>query len=299
MRRYSSYFLSILILSLTGCGDSENPTIKEDPDPVFEGDPAVVADACYPAFEEDELNVATWNIKFFPQRTTTVEKVSEIIESLQADIIAVQEIAEPEEFVDLGEEIDNWNAVYADVRYGQELGFLYKESAFDSFGELTQLFDDDSYAFPRQAVMVEATHVSGLEVVLINIHLKCCGEDDSEEQQRRALASAKLQTYINDNLDDKAVILLGDFNDDITDGLVSPFQNFIDAADFTFADQAVANGDIANWSYPSWPSHLDHILISDELFDMVRGTQTLLLESCISNYSTTVSDHRPVLASFK
>ena len=98
------------------------------------------------------------------------------------------------------------------------------------------------------------------------------------------------------NLDDDAVILLGDFNDEITGN--TPFQNFIDNPDFRFATQAIANGSSTNWSFPSFPSHIDHILISNELFDKVGVVQTIRPESCVSGYSQNISDHRPVLASF-
>lgn len=290
------------MLIITGCNSTDNLPVEEEivEEEVIEfGDPGKEAIDCFPAFEDDELNVATWNIKFFPtEGDLTIGKVVEVIDALDADIIAVQEIANGSEFIALSSELDGWGAVYSNVRYGQELGFLYKKSAFPEFGELTQLFDNDSDAFPRQVVRVDATHVSGLEVVFMNLHLKCCGADGSEEQERRKSASEQIKLYIDENLADDAVIVLGDFNDEI-EGVSSPFQNFIDDANYTFADAEIGLGPEANWSYPSWPSHIDHILISDELFDKVNGVQTLLLEQCIINYSTTVSDHRPVLASFK
>ena len=291
------------LLFLTNCGsDNPNPAGDEDPggDNTTEpGDPDKSASECYPAFEENELNVVTWNIQFFPLvGNSTIGKVQEIVESLDADIIAIQEIAEPSEFVAMAGEMIGWTGVYADVRFTQEIGYLYKQSAFTSFGELTELFGDDSNAFPREVVRVDATHVSGLEVTFMNIHLKCCGGSGSEEQMRREAASTRMKEYIDANLADRAVILLGDFNDGISED-DTPFQNFKDDPNYIFADQEIADGSESNWSYPSWPSHLDHILISDELFDMVRNVQTVIPENCVTNYGSRVSDHYPVLASFK
>ena len=112
-------------------------------------------------------------------------------------------------------------------------------------------------------------------------------------------ASIAIKEYVDTNLSDKAVIVIGDFNDEIT-GLSTPFQNFIDDSNnYEFADMAIAEGNEAGWSYPSWPSHIDHILITDELFDKVRNVQTVLPEDCVIGYDGNVSDHRPVLASFK
>ena len=33
-----------------------------------------------------------------------------------------------------------------------------------------------------------------------------------------------------------------------------------------FVDLEIAYGSSTNWSYPTWPSHLDHICITNELF---------------------------------
>ncbi len=300
---FTWFGLVLGFLFLTNCGSEDpNPAGDEDQggDSATEvGDAGKDASECYPAFEENELNVVTWNIQFFPLvGNSTVGKVQDIIESLDADIIAVQEIAEAPEFIAMADEMDGWSGVYSDVRFTLEIGYLYKQRAFTSFGELTELFGDDSNAFPREAVRVDATHVSGLEVTFINIHLKCCGGSGSEEQMRREAASIQLKEYIDTNLADRAVILLGDFNDGISD-TDSPFQNFKGDPNYMFADQTIADGTETNWSYPSWPSHLDHILISDELFDMVRNVQTVIPIDCVTNYESRVSDHYPVLASFK
>jgi len=311
MRNIFLFVVAISLIGFVGCDTSPDSIVIDTRDGDDGGnnnggntngtgvDPGKSAVACYPAFEDDELNVATWNIEWFPNSgNTTVAKVKEIVENLDADIIAVQEINSPSQFFALASGLDGWEAALADVNYDQDIGYLYKKNAFTSFGTLTQLFGGDSYNFPRQVVRVDVTHASGLEVTFLNLHLKCCGEDGSSEYNRRKQASLSLKSYIDANLANKAVIVLGDYNDDINSS-TSAFQNFKDDPNYTFADQAVADGSSSNWSYPSWPSHIDHILITDELFNKVRNVQTLKPENCVSSYSSTVSDHRPVLASFK
>ena len=39
-----------------------------------------------------------------------------------------------------------------------------------------------------------------------------------------------------------------------------------DSSAYYFADSDIASGPSSNWSFPNWPSHLDHILITNELF---------------------------------
>ena len=64
-------------------------------------------------------------------------------------------------------------------------------------------------------------------------------------------------------------------------------------------DIEIASGSPAYWSFPGWPSHLDHILITDELFQSGYDTQTLLIEETFFPdnpflYDFYISDHRPV-----
>ena len=79
--------------------------------------------------------------------------------------------------------------------------------------------------------------------------------------------------------------------------------NFInDAENYLFVDKNIAAGSSTNWSYPSRPSHLDHILITNELFDEFANTESSVetirveekLDEGWSEYKNYISDHRPV-----
>ena len=43
-----------------------------------------------------------------------------------------------------------------------------------------------------------------------------------------------------------------------------------DNMNYLFTDMPIAQGNISEWSYPNWPSHLDHILITDGLFNEIN-----------------------------
>ena len=139
----------------------------------------------------------------------------------------------------------------------------------------------------------------------INVHFKCCGdgnlEDDYwDEEFRRLKANEYLKEYIDENFNDQNVIVLGDFNDDIAeDSDNNVFMNFInDSENYYFSDMHIAEGPSSDWSFPGWPSHLDHILITNELLNTDLDIQTLKLEYYISGgwgtYNRYISDHRPV-----
>ena len=75
-----------------------------------------------------------------------------------------------------------------------------------------------------------------------------------------------------------------------------------DTENYLFADMEIAEGSSAAWSYPWWPSHIDHILITNELFDeFVNGSSTVqtikideYMEGGFDDYYENISDHRPV-----
>ena len=66
----------------------------------------------------------------------------------------------------------------------------------------------------------------------------------------------------------------------------------------------IAQGHSSEWSFPNWPSHLDHILITDELFDGLNNSevQTIKIDEYLdggwNEYDQNISDHRPVAIKF-
>ncbi|WP_436516723.1 endonuclease/exonuclease/phosphatase family protein [Ekhidna sp. To15] len=254
---------------------------------------------CTPTLSNEELEVVTWNIERFPLDDETSNKVAAIISDLDADIYALQEISDVDAFTSLVNAIEGYEGMVVDVRGSIELAFIYKNSAITSISSPMLLFSGETTPFPREPVELDITHSNGLTVKLINIHLKCC--DGSEN--RRTAASNRLKDYIEDNHSDEDVIILGDWNEDFDKG--SSFSNFIlDSQNFAFVDLPIYQGDGENYSYPCTgasycPSHIDHILITDELCDNLTATYTVRLDDCVSNYLTEVSDHRPVMVSLK
>ena len=99
-------------------------------------------------------------------------------------------------------------------------------------------------------------------------------------------------------------MIVGDLNDEIQESADrNVFQNFINApAEYKFIDMETANGSQYYWSYPSYPSHLDHILITSELFDEFAEIESEVktirihdeLEGGWNVYSGKISDHLPV-----
>ena len=259
---------------------------------------------------DGDLDVVTWNIEHFPKDgQTTIDQVEEILAGLDADVYALQEIDDLGDFQDMVDDLPDYTAFYQSS-YFAGLVYLYKPATVQ-ITSLYEIYTASPYwsAFPRSPVVMEMVF-EGEDVVVINNHFKCCGDgfldlgDSGDEETRRLEASQLLQQYIEQNFDDRRVILTGDLNDDIADSSSNNvFQGFLDEpADYQFADQAIATGPVSSWSFPNWPSHLDHILITDEFFgafaDPAAECTTIRVEDYLpggfSQYDNQITDHRPV-----
>lgn len=302
----------LFVVALVSCQEEITPIVKLNEDPTGNpgenpggGDPEEPANCelpavtmvagkyanCIPLVNTSSFDVVTWNIEQFPKSGNTITLLAEIIPTLNADIIAVQEIGSVSNFNTLVAALPGWSGVVSGGSL--KTGYLYK-TAEVSVSAVSYPLTDAS-AFPRQPMVITATHTSGLEVTLINLHLKCC--DDGNSIERRRSASDRLKAYIDANLSTKAVVMLGDYNEDITQPEGNNvFKNFVDdETNYAFADMTIAECSSAYWSYPSWPSQLDHMLITNELFDNVKDIRVLRLNECDGSYYSTISDHRPVL----
>ena len=112
-------------------------------------------------------------------------------------------------------------------------------------------------------------------------------------------ASVILKNYIDENFSDFNVIVVGDFNDNLIDDENVFIQFLTDSTNYMFTDYSIAQGNSFQWSFPTYPSHIDHILVSSELFDNVYNTEVLLIDQWFfdgfSDYNLFISDHRPIV----
>lgn len=294
----------LLVMLVMACGGgSESPTPMPNPGDDDGEEFEVDLANCPLNVSNQTLDVMTWNIEQFPKNSLTIEAAEEVIEAYDPDVIAVQEISSGSSFNTLIENLDGWEGTL--VRHNSSnlmLGYLYKTSEVTINGDVTQLYEEDTdannnaFTSFRRPLMLNVTHKpTGLQTYLINIHLKCC---NGSEDRRRA-ATNLIKEYIDTELPDDNVIILGDYNDEIVDD-VNVFQVWIDDADnYQFTTMDIANGADTEWSYPSWPSMIDHILITNELFDNEVETSVVTMDRCFegADYERYLSDHRPVFIS--
>jgi len=262
--------------------------------------------------EDGSLDIATWNIEWFPNNgQITVEYITEIIEQLDLDIFAIQEIDNTDMFDQMLDAMPDYTGYYESSWFAG-LAYIYKTEVVE-INDIYEIYTTSPYwsAFPRSPMVMDM-HFMGANYFLINNHFKCCGDgvldfnDEGDEEKRRYNAANLLKEYIDTNLSENNVLVVGDLNDDIAEASQNNvFQMILDDIDnYLFVDIGIANSSSSEWSYPSWPSHLDHILITSELFDELDDSdvQTIKIDEYLdggwSEYDYNISDHRPVAIKF-
>ena len=255
---------------------------------------------------EDGIEVVTWNIEQFPKLgQRTIDSVANIITSLNADIYCLQEISNLSMFLVLVEILDGYSYVASDATEYLNLVVLYKEDQFVVRNQ-SNLFTDYMYEFAyRPPLRLEMTFLgqNAIDFTLINMHLKCC--DSGNGFDRRKASSSILYDYLNLSVEAGVVnhIVVGDWNDDLSDMYSeNSFNIFLDDTDnYKYVNYDYANsGYNTAVSYPSYPSFIDHIMISKDLFEEADNgdIQTIRLGDYISGYDQIISDHRPVVWRF-
>ena len=254
------------------------------------------------------LDIVSWNIEWFPKNSSTSNYVEEILRNLNADIYALQEIDDTILLKQVVSNISGYETYFKSSYYGV-LAYVYNSNTI-SVNDQYEIYTSQQYwnAFPRSPQVLDCNFF-GKNYILINNHFKCCGDGFlnlnifNDEENRRKQAANYLKQYVDGNFSFKNVIVLGDLNDNLVDPNVhNVFINIInDTLNYLFADINIAQSTSANWSYPSWPSHLDHILITNELFqDFSHPTskvEVIKLDQYMNgwnSYENNVSDHRPI-----
>lgn len=288
------------LLGAAGCGTTDSTKVQEPGNPF--ADAAVGIDST--------LEVVSWNVESFPKNgATTVEDLSQAVEALDADVVALQEIENAAQFKAVDAALTGYEGFRASsAGYDINLAYLYKTDGPLTVDSIYEILTHDG-DLPRAPLVLQGTF-GDVPVVVINNHFKCCGDnrldlqDGWDEETRRYNANVELKGYIEDHFAGMRVIMVGDFNDELTDAEASNiFAPFLDDPDhYRYADLPIAEGPSSGWSYPAWPSHLDHVLVTEPLFAALDRPESDIrvirlydyFTSGWSAYDKDLSDHLPI-----
>ena len=293
------------LVGVLACGSPGQ--LPDDPDGGNPADP----DAAYPAprtdlvpriGSDDALDIATWNVQNFPKLPSSPRLLSDLIASLDLDLVALQEVENTDAFDELVARLPDHDGIVSSHTYGngsyQKVGFVYRRDVIE-VGAAVLLFQQDGYEFPRPPLQVILT-VGDLEFIAVTLHLKAGGQ--FEDRARREVALQMLEQHVRQTLEgtgDDEILLLGDFNERIdTAGGQARFAPFLgDPALYDFhTDELVATG--AASFIPSGRV-IDHVISTSALADELVGGTDLIppLDSQFNAYLSAISDHLPVVVS--
>ncbi len=272
--------ISILLAGCTTDGPSAGPDAGPPADDVVD-----------PVGSADSLDVACWNLEWFPATDSTVELVAELVTSLDLDVVVTEEIASVEAWDALVERLPDHAGVlsthtYSDGTY-QKIGILYREAEV-TVGEPELLFETDWYGFPRPGLLVHLGY-RDRTLDLLGIHLKAGGA--GEDADRRASAIQTIDTWARTQIaTEPELIIAGDYNEDLDipgENVLTPF------LDPMYVIRTTARATDGDFSFVPTRRLIDHIVTTGALGD--HDAVIPDLDVRILNYTELVSDHLPVV----
>ncbi|WP_224368956.1 endonuclease/exonuclease/phosphatase family protein [Hyalangium versicolor] len=268
------------------------------------------------------LDIGCWNVEWFgsssngpTNETLQQSNVKDVLLGANMDIWGLEEIVSTTAFNNVKSQLSGYAGLVASdssVTNGssyyssseQKVGILYKTSvaSVQSARIILTSYDSDFAGRPPLEVKLRVTlNGTTRDIVVIVFHAKAF--DDATSWQRRLNASNALKSYLDSTYPSTPVVVLGDWNDDvdtsITSGKASPYQNFVsDSADYFFPTKALSDAGVA--STASYSDMIDHQLVTNELKSLyVSGSAKVYrVDSYISSYASTTTDHFPVLTRY-
>ncbi|MEM6831699.1 MAG: endonuclease/exonuclease/phosphatase family protein, partial [Bacteroidota bacterium] len=273
---------------------------------------------------DQTLDVATWNMEFFgttingfgPSNVTLqAENALTVLSSLNADIIALQEVSNDSLLMAVLDSLPGYELICSDVFSRsfetpdpnnpfppQKLCYIYNTAVvtvvedrvvFDEFYTQARtgvINDLDGYPtssgassfwssgrLPYQLIADVTFSGSTERVNLINVHGK--SGSSANDLARKVFDNTVLKDSMDAQYGSDRLIVLGDYNDDVTTSIgggPSSYEVIIgDTLNYRAITRSLSEANIPTFIGGSG-STIDHITISNELFsDLVPGSETI------------------------
>jgi endonuclease/exonuclease/phosphatase family metal-dependent hydrolase len=223
-----------------------------------------------------DLRVATYNLRHFGVEPKDMLRLTSILERLDADVVAVQEIRRIDRLEGLARDLSGWRRSYRAVasacagRQGMHVGFLYDARRVTLKGtrEFRELLPEEgSCSEGDRPGFLAIFEAGGQEVHALAVHLKSGGDDEEFRHRRQQIERLNRLTGILRAQGAKRILLLGDMN---TIGYLDNERGERDLVDSLARDNGlmVATGGLRCTEYYRKdrlnviPSLLDHALVS-------------------------------------
>ncbi len=262
------------------------------------------------------LDVTTWNLLWFGTTDTTIgvankqrqfNSIRMALDSMQSDIYAFQEVTTARVLDSLASTVQgSYTGYLAPIEQQQKMAYLVNRDV-STVIESGLAVNGGSQAwasgrFPFRLTVRSSIGGADRRIVLFNIHAKATGDSTTaqDDWQRRKTDAETFHDYLNTFYSNDAVIVLGDFNDDVITSVVAPnptpYSVFIaDSANWRILTKPMSELGLRSYIGSTVNARmLDHIIVSNELFGAIHRTYLEAPNAFLSSYTTTVSDHLPV-----
>ncbi|MFU8811311.1 MAG: T9SS type A sorting domain-containing protein, partial [Balneolaceae bacterium] len=263
--------------------------------------------------KDETFDVVTWNIEWFGSESNgpddtelQLQNVITVVETIDADLYALQEIANEQRFNELVSLLDEYEGFWANYsNQVQNTAYLYKPSViqFIDSGLLTTNQVEFDWAFRLPLFFEFNATVQGMtrHIFSYNVHAKALA--DQESYDRRTNASLRLKIFLDGNRANDNVLFIGDYNDRLItstfDDLDSPYKNFVDDANYYTITKSLDERGLASFIAGQNRSMIDHITVTNDLsLDHIDGAERVENPNFIGSFISTTSDHAPVWTRF-
>ncbi|MFT4734334.1 MAG: hypothetical protein ACI9K1_001290, partial [Arcticibacterium sp.] len=284
--------------------------------------------------KEYTFDIAAWNLEWFGSAGNgplddelQLENASKVLKETDADVYVLEEISNISSLNALVDRLDNYAGVCSPAVSGggkpenaQRICFVYKRSTVkmvDIRPLLAKTLPISGYpnTFDRfwasgrlPALFVCDVSIDGVErrLHIVGIHARANRNNPDEREEVYNMRKIDVQV-LKDSLDRyfslASIIMAGDFNDDVDETVVS---GLTESTYANFANDnkwGIPSGELSKKgekSFIGFDNVIDHIVISDELFESIipEGTELLLPFVEIDEYPDNTSDHLPITGRF-
>ncbi|MDZ7719349.1 MAG: T9SS type A sorting domain-containing protein [Balneolaceae bacterium] len=263
--------------------------------------------------KDSTFDVVTWNIEWFGDSERgpdndqlQLQNVIEVIRTIDADLYAFQEIVNKPLFFALRDSLEGFSGFFASYVQQQKTAYLFRTSVIDSLdsGLLEAQQDEDDWAGGRFPLFFEFDLSIGektLRTFTYNLHSKAFADQNAYNQ--RSNSAASLKNYLDRSRSNASVLVLGDFNDGLTESTYqnepSPYSPFVEDDFYLPITLPLEEDGQASYLSEQFRSFIDHIIATNTLKKIhIQGAQQVADISYIQNFESTTSDHAPVWTRF-
>lgn len=284
------------------------------------------------------LEVVNWNMEWFGSTDPSLgptnddlqqQNAETVLKAANADIYGLVEVVDEARLAAIVSRMPGYSYVICNygshvnppdpsggpVSQAQKEAFVYKTSLFTNVNTRPLINNQDitsksydNWSSGRYPFIFTADVTLNCETKRVNfvlIHAKANTSPTATSYARRQAAATELHDTLNLYFGDANVVVLGDFNDDLDQSItagktVTSYSAFTtDAEHFFSPTLELSLG--GKQSTASFNDVIDHVVLSNEMaVNYLPSSASILTDvaSEISKYSSTTSDHYPVLTRY-